>query len=691
LASDSAEIVYEHSFKINGNSLNMGLFTGVLVEELYESKKNTVTNGSLLDGSLKRIRKYGFPHTPLLIGDRDQLIFVPIETYITLFDFSKRRNYSVYTIEGLIKSYIRFSTQIKIPLPEVLISFGRAFLEKHDYHRSIESLNLAVNKSLAIKQTDDHYQEARFLLAKAQYFIKRYENALYNFRIYDSLFSEENAKDNTIKTIIENIEKIMVSKKFAVLVGINKYISKDVKSLKGAVYDVLAFQEVLIKRFNFKNEDIILLLDDEATRSAILNAFNKLITKAQNGSALFYFAGIGSINHESKPTIVCSDSREDQGYDIGIDELSRLASKSSNLVTIMDAEFARYSEVEYNNNTNRSIRLNKNDFNDVPSRDITAISAKNSYVDMSSHEIVNRKIYDEGLRIGGFSIYPRSISFTFYGEHNESETELELPEEKNKKFHGKVTSSLISGLYSKDSVITNGEWFKTSLTDLSSVPPFIVLGNSQEKVWSTPDDQNLGSQLNETIFENILLRNRITQELTEIEKESIHKTIWLLCRIIQEKKQNGEEYPEGHLILGIVYSLNGETKKAIEALEKAVLLYSDENIMRLEKEKDLNAEDHYFESHFQLGKILFESKQNFAKAVSELEEAKKTKPNDYRLDYYLGKAYLAMAEENIKNKAIKYLQRYLDNGTPLGYEDDVRRLLGSKKMLLHVEPKNSKT
>jgi hypothetical protein len=50
-------------------------------------------------------------------------------------------------------------------------------------------------------------------------------------------------------------------------------------------------QDVLIKRFNFKNEDIILLLDGAATRSAILNAFKELVIKAQNGSALFYFAG----------------------------------------------------------------------------------------------------------------------------------------------------------------------------------------------------------------------------------------------------------------------------------------------------------------------------------------------------------------------------------------------------------------
>jgi tetratricopeptide (TPR) repeat protein len=683
LASDSAEIAFESHFNSNGKSLTMGLFTGVLVQELYESKRKIPTNGTLLDGSLRRIRNLGFNQTPLLIGDRDQLIFVPKEIYLTLFDFSKRRNYSVFTIEGLIKSYSRFCTQIRIPFPEVLCSFGHAFLEKHDYHHAIESL------SLAIKQREDHYQEARFLLGKAQFFITRYGEALYNLRTYDSYLSEEKTKDNKIKTIIENIEKIIVNKKYAVLVGINEYISKDVKPLKGAVNDVLAFQEVLIKRFNFKNEDIILLLDGAATRSAVLNAFKEIVTKAQNGAALFYFAGIGSINYESKPTIVCSDSRLDEVHDIGLDELSILSRESPNLVTILDAEFARYSESGDMNNNNRSIAGNTRDIKNIPSLDIApTVSSKkkgkrsdeNSSVTTSDQKNVYRNIKDEGLRIGGLTIYPRSISHKFYDGNNESELEMKLPEEtNNKKFHGKVTYSLISSLYSKGNGITNREWFESSSSVLSSEPTFIVLGNSQEKVWSSPDHQNLGSQLNEIILENVILRDAITQQLTEIEQESIIETIWILRRLIEQKQQHGEQYPEGHLNLGIAYSLIGKTEEAILELENAVSLYSDYNIMELEKEKDSNAEDYYFECHFQLGKILFESKNNLTKAVSNLEEATKTKVVNSRFYYYLGKAYFALAEEEIKSKGMESLKLYLDNGAPLGYEEDVRRLLGSKK------------
>jgi tetratricopeptide (TPR) repeat protein len=397
----------------------------------------------------------------------------------------------------------------------------------------------------------------------------------------------------------------------------------------------------------------------------------------------------GSINYEGKPTIVCSDSRLDQIYDIGLDELAILSRESSNLVTILDAEFARYSESGYMNNSNRSFFGDTRNIKNIPSRDITStVSSKkrekmlseNSYVNTTNPNIVYRNIEDdEGLRIGSLSIYPRSIYYKFYGEDNESELEINLPEEKNKTFHGKVTYSLISGLYSKDNVKTNREWFESSPSVLSSQRPFIVLGNNQEKVWSSPEHQTLGSQLNRIVLENVILRDTIIEQLTAIEQQSIIETIWILRRLIEQKKQNEEPYPEGQLNLGIAYSLIGETQKAILALETAILLYSDYNIMKLEKEKDPNAENYFFECHFQLGKILLETKKNLTKAVSELEEAKKAKSVDSRIYYYLGKAYLALAEEEIKNKGIESLKLYLDNGALLGYEEDVRKLLGSQK------------
>jgi len=66
---------------------------------------------------------------------------------------------------------------------------------------------------------------------------------------------------------------------------------------------------------------------------------------------------------------------------------------------------------------------------------------------------------------------------------------------------------------------------------------------------------------------------------------------------LSNKAITWRQHPEGYLNLGIAYSLIGKTEEAILELDKTVSLDSDYNIMELEKEKDSNAEDYYFECH----------------------------------------------------------------------------------------------
>jgi len=125
---------------------------------------------------------------------------------------------------------------------------------------------------------------------------------------------------------------------------------------------------------------------------------------------LFYFAGHGSIDDEGKPTIVSADSRLDQLYDIGLDELSNLARGSSNLVTVLDAEFTRFPEsVESGyKNSLRSIRGDTRDIRNMCCDRDTSKNPKRSggssslYASMSHEDIVERNIEDEKLIIGGF-------------------------------------------------------------------------------------------------------------------------------------------------------------------------------------------------------------------------------------------------------------------------------------------------
>ncbi len=82
-------------------------------------------------------------------------------------------------------------------------------------------------------------------------------------------------------------------RKLALLVGINKY--RDFP-LNGCITDVLLQKQLLMHRFGFNPNDILLLTDEQATRQGILTAFEEhLIKQAKPGDVVvFHFSGHGS-------------------------------------------------------------------------------------------------------------------------------------------------------------------------------------------------------------------------------------------------------------------------------------------------------------------------------------------------------------------------------------------------------------
>ncbi|MEM7478915.1 MAG: caspase family protein [Planctomycetota bacterium] len=130
------------------------------------------------------------------------------------------------------------------------------------------------------------------------------------------------------------------SGKVALLVGINDYASPSISDLKGCVPDVFRMKELLITKFGFEQEDILVLLDQEASGSAIVEAFKEHLIQYSDGDkvALFYFSGHGSqmpdgpnndeLDHLDE-TIVPADSRQPGKYDISDDQLNGLVQRLS--------------------------------------------------------------------------------------------------------------------------------------------------------------------------------------------------------------------------------------------------------------------------------------------------------------------------------------------------------------------------
>lgn len=643
LATDSAEIAYESQFEIEGKIIQAGLFTSVLFRQLEESQSNSITYGQLLDASIAKIRALGFNQTPLLIGDREQLIFEK-EIYMNLFKFARRRSYNSYTNETLEKNYSLYRKKVTAPYARMHYSFGRAFLEKGNHAAAINALQTA------LQQCKGNNPEALIALGRAQVSMGLYAEALASFKKYAEAAPEEMTA--SVRILIERTEKLIFGPKHALLIGINDYLNPELTRVQGAVNDVLLLKDVLLTKFGFQEKDIKVLLNGDATRAAILENFKQIVDGAREGPALFYFAGNGSLNAVKAPTIVSVDGRQEHVYDIEIEELAELAANNaSNMVTIVDAG----SNLRFNKavlgNRQIDVDLRKRE----ATRDISIVTRFDRYK----------------LNMGFLSIYSHSFSDVSSSSSIESELESKFEEKRSGakgQFFGNLTYALVQSLAEVDvRSLTYSQWLASVSEQLKSERP-VVLGDHRD----------------ERIFDNRTLRSEVLELATRIYQEPVFETIRLLLRMIEQREQLGDPYPEGKLNLGIAYAAIGEYNKSIFALESAIALYSDTEIMAYEKERDPNAQGHYHDAYYQIGRILFEKGGNFTKAVSELNEAIRLDPENTHAYYYLGEAIRKMVDSETLTKAEDALKTYLARGAPMGHENEVRLFLGSRTMKTSV-------
>jgi metacaspase-1 len=81
----------------------------------------------------------------------------------------------------------------------------------------------------------------------------------------------------------------------AVLVGVDEYERSDVPSLRGCVNDVALVRWLLKTYFLVPNENIRVVVNERATKAAILHRLEDMIRRARAGDLLvFYFSGHGS-------------------------------------------------------------------------------------------------------------------------------------------------------------------------------------------------------------------------------------------------------------------------------------------------------------------------------------------------------------------------------------------------------------
>jgi len=149
----------------------------------------------------------------------------------------------------------------------------------------------------------------------------------------------------------------------------------------------------------------------------------------------------------------------------------------------------------------------------------------------------------------------------------------------------------------------------------------------------------------------------LTLERVDLTNEMVE----ILKRMIE---QRNEIYPEGYLNLGIAHLVREEYGKAIEALDKALAQRNGASFPA---------------AHYYLGRTLFVSGQDLARAESELRIATQQAPENIAAYYFLGQAIRRRVEQETLVEAENALRKYREGGAPLGELDEVDAFLRERK------------
>ena len=109
-------------------------------------------------------------------------------------------------------------------------------------------------------------------------------------------FSVFSADDRGIKIKSSGLPSIThLGDYHALIIGINKY--KEWNPLKTAVKDAEALKKILIWRYGFRNKNVVLKTDRNATRRNLINDLRNLASILGNkDNLLIYFAGHGQLD-----------------------------------------------------------------------------------------------------------------------------------------------------------------------------------------------------------------------------------------------------------------------------------------------------------------------------------------------------------------------------------------------------------
>lgn len=667
LGSDSAELAFETAIRFEGERCQAGLFTAALATALADSDPETIDFDELWELTVSRMGERDRRQRPRFVGDKSRPVFGIEDVYLAALDLAKRRDHGALSANVLEERCERIARRLgKTPWPEYHHGVGRAWLHLGRHERAAAAL------SLAKEQRAGDYFECDVLLARLHLAVERDEAA--EATLAATRFDDPEAA-RIARDVRTRLGHVRGGARRALLVGIDD--PDGPAAVRGAVADVERMASALAGHARFGPDDIVVLTNGKATRRAVLDAFDALCEAGRTSAAtLFHFAGTGSTRTDGAPTLLCADSRRADVPDLALAELAERA-RGSNLVAVLDAGWnpplVTSSDPVADAAAGTGGSRRTVDPPPLP-------HAPDKLLDWSFERRVPTRF---PLEVGAVTIVNAAALPPVYDEPDENELGGLAGEAGGDAADALDGGALERPLAGTDGVV--GGVLGTALADAlarlasggtgtdTAADVTIARWIGAAAAGAGVPIRAFGVAARRRLFDNFTLRDDCARALRRLDRLALDDLVAMLDRTIEERSLNGDRCAWGALAAGVAERERDDVDAAVSRLRDA--------ISRLEKSdpNEPDREARLADARYLLGRTLHEAQRDLPEAISALERARRQRPDDPYILFYLGQSKIAMIERETRAEAEEHLRHYLELGAPLGHEDRIATFLRARR------------
>lgn len=637
-----------------------GAFTHSLCRIVRESaaKGNLWNAGRIVNEVKRTLKEESNLQTPVYFGSATMdwvsgMDLASKSDFLAFHDFGDRCDYKAIDVSDLEFVQTRLEALGDVPHPRAWLSCARAW---QNYKQS-KRATACVMKALAQPGVDE--LEARLLLCEIQLHDRTIEAAIQNSNVIAGYLPSPE-----VNTLIDKMVQLASPHRHALIVAIEQYPKHVGIKPRGPCADADALKAALVDRCGFAVDDIDSLINEKATRRAILSKVKELAQHATTEPALFYFAGLGTETGSGPALVVADASRTREISMISLADLSHsMHVQPTNLVTIIDAGWTIFS-----NPTPQKM---------ATMRVIIPEDQKHTY-----YQIDEQTVYRDPSRIpsiGMATIYANSITKIYEHVPKTLQTVRESKRERrfmNSSTRGSLTMALVDALNHPDVLtMTYSEWVSTA----ASAKPHIFLQRGDA-----------------CLFENAVLLERTLWLASQLRDRNLHETEELLNRLAELRK--GRD-PNSYLDLTVARLMRNRYEAARDAVEMC-LAHRRQDVMVTHADLVTLGDVFWPEAHYLRGRVLF-TLRHYSAAESALGIALQQirdnpSPQNVhekvardaqlaRAHYWHARAVQELIGQNLMTAAETDFRKYLRFGAPFGDAERATAFLAERTKSIETQ------